>query len=44
MRRAATVEDVVRAAEQEAGTDVALCDRCRHDIIEITVMQGRSPN
>jgi predicted Zn-dependent protease len=44
MRRAATVEEVVRAAEQEGGANVALCDRCRHDIIEIMVMQGRSPN
>ncbi len=44
MRYAPTVEQVVRAAEQEGRGRVALCDCCRRDVVEILVMRGRSPN
>lgn len=44
MRRAATVEELVLAAEQEHGDQVLLCDQCRRDVVEIVVMRGRSPN
>ncbi len=44
MRRCDTVEQLVLAAEQEQSDRVALCDQCQHDVIEITVMRGRSPN
>jgi hypothetical protein len=44
MRHAATVEQVVRAAEQEGRDGVALCDNCKHDIVEIFVTRGKSPN
>jgi hypothetical protein len=44
MRAAMTVEQVVRAAEQEGRDQVALCDRCRRDVVELIVMRGRSPN
>lgn len=44
MRNAPTVEQVVRAAEQEGRDRVSLCERCRHDVVETIVMRGRSPN
>ena len=44
MRHASTVEQVVRLAEQEGRDRVSLCERCRHDLIELIVMRGRSPN
>jgi hypothetical protein len=44
MRSAVTVEQVVRAAEQEGRDGVALCDSCQRDIVEIFVMRGKSPN
>jgi predicted Zn-dependent protease len=44
MRRASTVEQLVVAAEQDRDSQVVLCDQCRHDIIEIMIMRGRSPN
>ena len=44
MRRSDTVEQLVLAAEQEQGDRIALCEQCQHDLIEITVMRGRSPN
>jgi predicted Zn-dependent protease len=44
MRRASTVEQVVRAAEQEGSDRVTLCSRCRRDVVELIVMHGRSPN
>jgi predicted Zn-dependent protease len=44
MRQASSVEQVVRAAEQEGREGVALCDACRHDLVELFVMRGRSPN
>lgn len=44
MRRAATVEQLVLLAEQEQGEQVLLCGECRHDVIELMVMRGRSPN
>jgi hypothetical protein len=44
MRSAATVEQIVRAAEQEGRDVVALCDSCQRDIVEIFVMRGKSPN
>ncbi len=44
MRHASTVEQLVRAADQESRDGVALCDACRHDLVELFVMRGRSPN
>ena len=44
MRCAQTVDQVVRAAEHEKRDSVSLCDECRHDLIELIVMRGRSPN
>lgn len=44
MHHTATVEQLVRAAEREPNDRVVLCDQCRRDIVEITVMRGRSPN
>lgn len=44
MRQAPTVDQVVRAAEHEKRDGVSLCDECRHDLIELIVMRGRSPN
>jgi hypothetical protein len=44
MRHAGTVEQVVRAAEQEGRDGVALCDHCQKDLVEIFVMRGKSPN
>jgi hypothetical protein len=44
MRHAATVEQLVRAAEQEGRDGVALCDNCQNDLVELFVMRGKSPN
>lgn len=44
MRRTATVEQLVLAAEQEGGDQVVLCGECNHDIIEVMIMRGRSAN
>jgi hypothetical protein len=44
MRHASTVEQVVRAAEQEGRDGIALCDNCQKDLVEIFVMRGKSPN
>jgi predicted Zn-dependent protease len=44
MRNASTVEQLVRAAEQEGRDGVALCDSCQRDLVEIFVMRGKSPN
>jgi predicted Zn-dependent protease len=44
MRYAPTVDQVVRAAEQEKRDAVSLCAHCRHDLIELILMRGRSPN
>ncbi len=44
MRRAATVEQLVLLAEQEREDQITLCRDCRRDVIEVTIMRGRSPN
>ncbi|HVC33497.1 MAG TPA: hypothetical protein VNL16_08300 [Chloroflexota bacterium] len=44
MHRAATVEQLVLAAEQEHADRVLLCEQCQRDVVEIMVMRGRSPN
>jgi hypothetical protein len=44
MRRATTVQELVQFAEQEGRDRVALCPACRHDVIEVIALRGRSPN
>lgn len=44
MRRATTIEQVVRFAEQEGKDHVHLCDRCRHDLVSRLATRGLSPN
>lgn len=44
MRRATTVEQVVRFAEQEGKDRVLLCPRCRRDLVHQLALRRVSPN
>jgi hypothetical protein len=44
MRRARTVEQLVRAAELEGRDQLRLCDRCRRDVVELIARRSITSN